>query len=60
MDVLNHIRPREAEQLVVALDVFVKVFETFTPILRLAQFETLNHRAHCAIKNGDALFKNGR
>ena len=36
------------------------ILEPLTPVLRLAQFETLNHRAHRAIQNGDALFKNGR
>ena len=59
MNVLNHIGPREAEQLVVALDVFVKVLETLTAVLRFIEFEALDHGAHGAVEDGDALLQQG-
>ena len=59
MNVANHIRARETEQFIVALDVFGKVFEALTTVIGLAQFEALNHGAHGAIENGNAFFQNG-
>ena len=59
MDVLDDIGPRQAQQLIVALDVLVKVLEAFAAVLGFAQLEALDHGAHRAIKNGNALFQDG-
>ena len=65
MDVANHVWAGQAEQLVVAFDVFGKIFESRTlatgagvalaPVLGFAQFEALDHSAHGAVQNGNAL-----
>ena len=59
VNIANHIGARQAEQFVVALDVFGKVFESLTAVIGLAQFKALNHGAHGAIENGNAFFQNG-
>ena len=55
VDVGNQIGPGQAEQLVVAFDVLVEVLEALAPVLRLAELEALDHGAHGAVKNGNAL-----
>ena len=70
MDVGDDIRASQAEQLVVSFDVFGEIFETITlatgacvtlaPVLRLAQFEALDHGAHGAIQYGNAIGQNAR
>jgi hypothetical protein len=57
VDVADHVGPREAEQLVVALHVLVEVLEALTPVLGLAQLEALDHGAHGAIEDGDAVLQ---
>jgi hypothetical protein len=58
VNVTNHIGASQAQQFIVAFDVFVKIFEALAPILRFAQFEALNHGAHCTVQNGDAVLQN--
>ena len=58
VDVADHVGAGEAEQLVVALHVFVEVFEALAAILRFVQLEALNHGAHRAVEDGDAIFQN--
>ena len=55
MDVADHLRLSQAEQLVVAFDVLVKVFEALAPVLGLRQPEALDHGAHGAVKDEQAL-----
>ncbi|MPM08575.1 hypothetical protein SDC9_54888 [bioreactor metagenome] len=65
VDVADHVGAGEREQLVVALHVARKVLEpvartigpavALTAILRLAQLEALNHRAHGTVEDGNAL-----
>ena len=59
VNVANDIGACQAEQFVVALDVFGEVFESLSTVIGLAQFEALNHGAHGAIENGNAFFQNG-
>jgi hypothetical protein len=59
VDVADHVRARQAQQLVVALHVLVKVFEALAPVLRLAELEALDHGAHGAVQDGDALREDG-
>jgi len=70
VDVGDHVRACQAQQLVVAFDVFGEVFETvaltaragvaFATVLGLAQLEALDHGAHGAVQNGDAAGQNAR
>ena len=60
MNVLNHVRPRQTQQLVVALDVFFDVFKAHAPILGFVELKALNHCAHGTINNGNAFCKNAR
>ncbi|MNT44864.1 hypothetical protein D3C72_1814120 [compost metagenome] len=65
VNVANHVGPRDAEQLVVALHIARKVLEpvphragagvALAPVLRLAQLEALDHGAHGAVEDDDAL-----
>ena len=59
MDIANHVRQSQAQQLVVAFDVFVEIFEPLAAVLGFAQFIALDHGAHSAIEHGDALSQNG-
>jgi hypothetical protein len=59
MDVADHVRAGQAEQLVVAFDVLGNVGKplahaarsavALAPVLSFAQFEALDHRAHGAV-----------
>ncbi len=60
MDVADDVGPREAQQLVVALHILVEVLEAFAPVRRFVELEALDHGAHGAIEDGDALFEDGR
>ena len=70
MDVPNHVRAGDGQQLVVALHVVGKVGETvacaicalvaFTPVLGFTQLEALNHGAHGTIQNCNTLLQQGR
>ena len=55
MDVADHLRLGQAEQLIVALDVLVKIFEALAPVLSLGELEALDHGAHGAVEDDKAL-----
>ncbi len=57
VDFLDHMRLREREQFVVALDVAVEIREARAPIGRFVELVLLDHRAHRAVENQDALFE---
>ncbi len=69
MDVADHVGAGERQQLVVALDVMREVLEAvahaararvaLAPVLGLPQLEALDHGAHGAVKNDEALGKDG-
>ena len=58
VNVLNHVGAGEGEQLVVALHVAPKIGKALAPVLRFVQLEALDHGAHCAVQNYDALAQN--
>ena len=58
MNIRNHIGARDAEQFVVAFDVFWKIREALASVLGLGQLKTLNHRAHRTVQYGNAVFEN--
>jgi hypothetical protein len=66
VDVADDVGPGQAQQLVVALDVFGKVLEalasaigagSLAPVLRLGQLEALDHGAHGAVEDDDAVLQ---
>ena len=59
MDVANHVRAGQAQQLVVAFNVFMEIFKSLATVLGFGQFIALDHGAHGAIEDGDALGQNG-
>ena len=60
VDVADHIRARQAEQLVVALHIVGKVGKALAPVLGLGELEALDHGAHGPIQDGNTLFQDGR
>ena len=70
MDIANDVRPGQAQQFIVAFDVFGEFAKTLahavgpnvplTPVLAFGQLEALDHGAHGAIQDGDAVFQNAR
>ena len=59
MNLFNHIRPGEDEQVVVALEVVWMAGETRAAEIRLGEVPALDHRAHRAIKHHDPLAEEG-
>ena len=69
VDVADHVRPGQRQQLVVALYVPMEVFETVSlairpavtraTVLRFGQFEALHHGAHRAVQDDDAFLQKG-
>ena len=59
MNGADDIGPSQAQQFVVAFHVAVKVFETRATVLLFGQLEALNHGAHGAIQNHEALLQGG-
>ncbi len=55
VDVPDHVRPRQAQQVVVPLERLRVVPERVVAVIRLRQLAGLDHRAHRAIENQDAL-----
>jgi hypothetical protein len=55
VDVADDVGPRQRQQLVVALDVALEVLEALAAVLLLGELEALDHRAHRAVEDGDAL-----
>ncbi len=55
VDLLDHLWLRQNQQLVVALDVVREIPETVAPISRLVQLVALDHRAHRAVEDQNAL-----
>ena len=55
VNVRNHVGARQRQQLVVALHVALEVLEALAAVLRLGQLEALDHRAHRAVEDGNAL-----
>jgi len=50
---------RELQQVVVALQVLRVIAEALTAEIRLAELVALDHRAHRAVEDGDALRQDG-
>ena len=57
VDLRNHVRAHQRQQLVVALQVLAVVGEALAAKIGLAQLVALDHRAHGAIQDQDALAK---
>jgi hypothetical protein len=57
VDVADHVGPRQRKQLVVALHVAFEVLEALATVLLFGELEALDHRAHGAVEDGDALFE---
>ena len=55
MDVSNELRPAQAEEVIVALELPGVVPEAFCPEVFLGELMRLDHGAHGAIKHEDAL-----
>lgn len=60
MDVADDVRACQAQQLVIALDVFGEILEALAPVLGLIESEALDHGAHSTIKHHDAAVQNAR
>ena len=58
VDLADDVWACQAEQLVIAFDINVVLRETCTTVVGFTQFILLNHRAHCTIKDDDALLQN--
>ncbi len=58
MDVADDVRPREAEDIVAALEVDKRGDKLLSPPLALAYPVALHHRAHGAVQDHDALLEN--
>ena len=59
MDVVNDIWLSNGQQIVIALDIAMPVGEFLAPVIFLFQFVPLDHGAHCAIQNENALSRQG-
>ena len=59
MDLAQHIGPRQLQHLVVALEILPMACEARAAVVGLAQFVALDHRAHCAVDDEDALGQQG-
>ena len=59
MDALDHVRAREHEQVVVALQVARVVGEALAAEVGLGEPVPLDHRAHRAVEHEDALAQQG-
>ena len=57
VDVADDVGTRQAEQLVVALDVFGEIFEALPPVIGFGQLKALDHGAHGPVEDGDAGLK---
>ena len=55
VDLAHDVRPRQHQQVVVALEILRVVLEALTPEFGLAQTVALDHRAHRAVEDQDAL-----
>ncbi|MNO95840.1 hypothetical protein D3C76_874930 [compost metagenome] len=53
----NHVRASQYQQVVVAFDIAWPVSEAFATVILLFELVALDHRAHTAIENQDALFE---
>src|SRR6185369_8666982 len=60
VDVADHVGPRQAEQLAVVFQVLGVILEALPAVVALGQPEPLDHRAHCAVENRDALREQAR
>ncbi len=60
VNVADDLRLRQAEQFVIALHIARPIFEALAAILRFAEFEALDHGAHGAIEDDDALLEQSR
>ncbi len=57
MDLANHIRLRQGEQIVVSLQVNMPVLEAFTMVFFGAKILSLNHGAHGTVENENAFLQ---
>ena len=55
VDFANHVGPRQAEQVVVALEVLGVIAKAFAAKVLLGQVVSLDHRAHRAVEDQDAM-----
>ena len=58
VDALDHVRPRQHQQIVVALQVLGMVCQARAAEVGLGQLLLLDHRAHRAVEDDDALLEN--
>ena len=56
----NDVWTGQAQQLVVAFNVFMKIFKPLTAVLRFTQLKPLNHCAHGTVKHRNPLGQNSR
>jgi len=59
VDLAEHVGPREHQHLVVALQVLVVVLEALAAVVGLGELVALDHRAHRAVEDGDAVLQQG-
>ncbi len=59
VDIADHRGLCQAEQFVVALDIFMEIAKTHSPIGCLVKAQALNHGAHGTVQDGGALFQQG-
>jgi hypothetical protein len=55
VNLADDLRLRERQQIVVALEIMPEIAKTIAAVVSLVEPVTLNHRAHGAIENQDAL-----
>ena len=55
MDVLDHLRPSQRQQIVVAFEIARPVGEPLTAVVVFGQTDGLDHRAHRAVQEHDPL-----
>ena len=59
MDAADDLRLRQYQQVVVALEVMRMVFQAFATVIGLGQAVALDHRAHGAVQDKQALLEEG-
>ena len=60
MNILDHLRAGDAEQITVVFDIFGMRRKAFTPVIGLGQFEALDHGAHGTVQNRNAARQQSR
>lgn len=57
MNAADHVRPRQHQEIVVALEVARPIREPLAAIIGLDQTMALDHGAHCAVEDEDRAFE---